>query len=352
MRIHLTATPEFPIDTVKEVALILNETSGILEFMFAEPLNTKQYSVIHKKMRDISAIDFLTFEEFFELCNSFRTFRDIPEEDFVVMVTSIKNSEDWFSAFDDKNIFIHGVDWEYYTKRDDKYGIAYQVVENIFQTLIELDIEDRKKDPNIHDPSIGCINDYCGEKIDVMIKFRTADICVSCLKRAGEKKVNPLIVDQIYEIINNLRKKFVNSGIITSRVKPENVYINSKREVTIGHKKIKIDPLNKVLFIFFLKNLDGVETKLISKCEDDLYQIYKEVRDNPDKKTISNMVKGNISSFEPYRSKFNGALARQLGPTLAEHYFLTSVEIKDDYNRYKINLDKEYITIEPPVNPV
>lgn len=347
MKVHITATPEFNLDIVKEVALLLNETPGILEFMVGEPLNARQYSVIHKKMKNIPAIDFLTFEELFELCDSFRTFRDVPDDEFVVLVTSIKNSEDWFSAFDGKNIFIHGVDWEYYTKRDDKYGIAYQVVENIFQTLIELDIDDRKKDPNIHDPSIGCINDYCGEKIDVMIKFRIGDICESCLNRAEAKNVDPLIVDHIYHIINNLRTRFVNAHLIASKIKPNKVYIDPNREVTVGRKPLKLDALNKVIFIFFLKNLDGVETKLISKCEGELYQIYKEVRDNPKKKTINNMVKYAISSFEPYRSKLNKALLKQLDTHLAEYYILDSVEIKDDYNKYKINLDKEYIIIEP-----
>ncbi len=347
MNVHITSTPEFDFDRVKEVALILNETSGILEFIVEQPFNVRQFGALHKKMSNIAAIDFMTFEEFFDLCNSFRTFKDIPDDEYVVLITSIKNSEDWFSAFEGKNIFIHGDDWEYYTKKDAKYGIAYQVVENIFQTLINLNIDDRKKEPNIHDPSIGCINDYCGEKFDVMVKFRTADICISCLTRAEEKGVDPLVVDQIFHIINNLRIKFVNSGIIASKVKPENVFIDSNRDVTVGQKKMKIDYLNKVLFIFFLKNLDGVETKLLAKCQDDLYQIYKEVKDNPKKTTITNMVKGNISSFEPYRTKLNQALIKQLGANLAEYYILNSVEIKDDYNRYKINLDKEYITIEP-----
>ena len=52
--------------------------------------------------------------------------------------------------FRGKNIFIYGLDWEYYTKHDDKYGIAYQVVENIFQSQIELNIDDVDNEPNIH----------------------------------------------------------------------------------------------------------------------------------------------------------------------------------------------------------
>ena len=213
MIVHLTATPEFPIETVKEVILILNETSGIMEFRISVPLTVQQFSSRHKQMVDIGAIESLSFEELFELCNTVRLFRTIPDEDYVVLVTSIKNSEDWFSAFESRNIFIHGLEWEYYTKKDAKYGIAYQVVENIFQTLLELNIDDPKKEPNIHEPSIGCINDHCREKFDIMIKLRTADICDSCLKRAEEKKVNPLIVTQIYQTINNLRQKFVSSSL-------------------------------------------------------------------------------------------------------------------------------------------
>lgn len=346
MRVHITTTPEFPIDTVKEVALILNETSGILEFMISEPLEVRQFSAMHKQMANILAIDNLSFEELFALCKTVRLFRAIPDDEFVVMVTSIKNSEDWFSAFDSKNIFIHGVDWEYYTKKDAKYGIAYQVVENIFQTLIELDIDDPKKEPNIHEPSIGCINDHCREKFDVMIKFRTADICESCLERAKEKKVNTLILTQISQTINNLRKKFISSSLLNTKTEPEKVHIKPDREVIIGPKKLKLDYLNKVIFIFFLKNLDGVKTKWISHHVDELYQIYQEVRDTPKEKTIKNITE-DISSFEPCRTKLNKALISQLGPNLAEHYILDTVEIKDDDNLYKINLDKEYITIEP-----
>ena len=173
-------------------------------------------------------------------------------------------------------------------KDDEKFGIAYQVVENIFQSQIGLNISDVDKDPNIHMESIGCINDFCENKIDVMLKLRTAEICKSCLKRAEEKKVYPLILDHISRIIRNTKEKFVNSNKIESTVKPDNVYIDPDREVKIGNKEVGLDPLNKVLFIFFLKNLQGIETKLICEYKNDFYEIYKEVRTIPTTNPLKN----------------------------------------------------------------
>lgn len=348
MKVHITSTPEFSTEVLNEVALILNQTPGELEFILGKPATANQYSLAHSKFKTIEDIELLDFDEFFSLCDTYRTFKEIPDDEYVVMVTSIRNHKDWFSAFKGKNIFVHGEEWEYYTKKDAKYGISYQVVENIFQSQIELNIDYTRHDPNIHRVSIGCINDFCGDKTDVMLKLRTADICDSCIKRAEEKKVDPLVLEHISSIIRNLREEFVNSNRIKSMVKPENVHIDPERTVKIGQKNVKLDPLNRVLFIFFLQNLQGIETKLISKCEDDLYEIYKEIRDNPEKTTITKMVKGANRNFEPYRTRLNQALVNQLGPKLAEYYILDCVEIKDDYNRYRINLEEEYITIEPP----
>ena len=148
--------------------------------------------------------------------------------------------------------------------------------------------------------------------------------------------------------IRALRERFINSYRIESKVKPENVYVDPVRSVTIGSKNIKLDAIYKVLFIFFLKNLEGVETKLIINYEEDLYNIYKEVRDNPNKRTITKMVSSEYSNLETYRTRMNQALVNQLGPKLAEFYILDRVVIKDDYNRYKINLEEGYISIDPP----
>jgi hypothetical protein len=349
MNVYITSTPEFSTEVLTEVALILGRTPGELEFILGEPGTVDQYSLSNPKMNSIETIESLRFDEFFGLCNTYRIIEKIPTDVYVVLVTSIKNHKDWFSAFNEKNIFIHGLEWEYYTKKDAKYGISYQIVENIFQSQMELNIDDVDNEPNIHMESIGCINDMCMNKTNVMLKLRTADICESCINRAEEKKVNPLILEHISRITRNLIEEFVNSYRIKSMVKPDSVYIDSKRAVKIGKRNVKLDPLNTVLFIFFLKNLQGVETKLLFKHEDALYKIYKEIRDNPDERSIKKLVKPVGGTLETVRSRLNAALVNQLGPKLAEYYILVKVEIKDDFNKIKINLEEGYITIEPPM---
>jgi hypothetical protein len=357
MKVHITSTPEYSLEVLKDVVSLLTQIPGELDFVFLkkESLTYDQLELKSPIWKNYSEIESLSFDELFNICDLFRKINKIPVDEFVVVVTSIKNSRGWFSAFNKKDIFVYGVGWEYYTKRDSKYGVAQQIVENIFQSHLELNIDDYKNEPNIHIQSIGCINDMCKQKTEVLLKLRTADICDSCLDRADEMNVNPLVIDHIMGIINKLRDEFVNSNRIKSKVKPENVYIEPDRSVKIGARNISIDALNKVLFIFFLRNLQGVETKLVTNYQEDLYNIYQEIRFNPDRKIIVRMFDGTRAekpTFETVRSRLNRALVEQLGGSLAEYYILSKVVIKDSFNVFKINLEEEHITIEPYKNKV
>lgn len=349
MKVYVTSTPEFSFELMKEVVLLLNQTPGELEFILEDSGTIDQYSLSNPKMNSIETIESLSFDEFFNLCHTYRVIKKIPKDAYVVLVTSVKNHLNWFSAFKEKNIFIHGIDWEYYTKRDAKYGIAYEVVENIFQSQIGLNIFSESKEPHFHMESIGCINDMCMNKSDVMLKLRTAYICDSCIDWA-EKKVNPLILYQIKELIESLRNNFMNSNRITSTVKPLLVHVDPKRNIRIGDQKIGIVALQKVLFIFFLKNPQGVKTKLVCDHQDELFNLYKEIRKSGVKERIERMFdseKWPDPSFDSHKSKLNKALVKILGARLAEYYIITKFVIRDGINIYKINLDDDYIRIDP-----
>lgn len=350
MEVYVTSTPEFSGDLAKKVVEILNQTPGELEFMLGKSLTGNQFSLTNPKMKNIDQIKSLTFVELFGLCSTYRTIREVQEEAFVVLLTSIQNSKNWFSAFNGRNIFIFGEEWEYYTKRDSKYGIAYQVLENIFQSLIDLNINDVDNEPNIHIPSIGCINDMCIDKIDVMLKLRTADICDSCLDRAVEKQINPFVLEHIRNSLEHIREALIASNRIKSKIKPLKVYIDPKRNVKIGDRDIHIIPLQRVLFIFFLKNLQGIKTSYVSDYENDLYSIYKEIRRSGLKEKINQMFyskKGSNPSFNSIKSKLNKTLVKNLTAAIADRYIIDKVVVKDGINIYKINLEKELISIDP-----
>lgn len=347
MKVYLTSTPEFSTDVLNEVALILGKTPGELEFILEKSMTDQQVHLSNPNLTVIESIDSISFEELFGLCDAYRAIKEIPNDAYVVLVTSIKNSKNWFSAFNGNNVFVHGVEWEYYTKRDAKFGIAYQVLENIFQSFIELNIDDVENEPNIHMEPMGCINDMCRKKKEVMLKLRTADICDSCIDRAIEKKVDPLILQHIKDSIENLRQEFINSNRISSTVKPLPVHINKDRSIRIGVHDVKMVALQKVLFIFFLKNLQGVKTKLVCEHQEELFELYIEIRKSGERKKINNMFDPVEPSFKVHKSKLNKALIALLGNSLAEYYIIDNVEIKDGYNLYKIDLEEDYITIDP-----
>ena len=105
MKVYLTCTPEFDYEVLTEVELILGRTPGELEFISNKPLTTAQCSLVNPKMNSFETIKNLNFDEFFGLCDTYRINKELPDDAYVVLVTSIKNYKDWFSAFKGKKYF-------------------------------------------------------------------------------------------------------------------------------------------------------------------------------------------------------------------------------------------------------
>ena len=89
---------------------------------------------------------------------------------------------------------------------------------------------------------------------------------------------------------------------------------------------------------------------MICDYEDELFDIYKEVRKSAVRVTIKNMVridKGADPYFDTHKSKLNRVLIDTLGKTLADFYLITKVVIEDGIHVYKIDLEEKYIKIDP-----
>jgi hypothetical protein len=125
------------------------------------------------------------FDDFFSRINVLRDVATDPlieENDFVALLTEVPNKRGFFSFFQKsqfrRNAFVNINDWEFFTSSlQVHYSLAYQIVENCLQSLMNLDEKDGHLAPK------GCVNDSCYQKSEVIIKMQTANICPDCIKR-------------------------------------------------------------------------------------------------------------------------------------------------------------------------
>ena len=365
MKVYISSTPDFEQDKLKDVLDTLNLTSGVLKFIQSSPLTNKQLGLIDNSYKTIKGDEILSFNQLFEICEWYRSNLDIDDDSFVVIITNMNIADEWFSAFRGKNIFIDGKNWNHFTKKDSKFGIAYQVIENIFQSLINLNIEG-VLDELIHQKAIGCINDYCDDKEEITLKLMTAHICPKCMDRA-----NKLITDQSLLIhIKNSLKTIRNVYELEGENFEENlppVIINEEGKVLIGNLDLELQEVHKAIYIFFLSNLQGVEKEKVHENANKIFNIYKKVKKRTARKTpIGNIFgykinqqinKNNVyfvdrdeqfDRLSSVRTKIKDRIVQKLGESFLKFYNITLVEtntpeiFKIDIPENKINIHSKF----------
>jgi len=354
MKAHLFCSPEFSFDTVKDVVNLVNDISGEIKFEAKKSLSPVFFKQLNAEFEFIDENSELSFKDLFHITKLYRSSQDINPDDFVVFITSVRNEKQWFSAFDNKDIFIHGAEWDLISNIDSKFEIAYQCVENIFQSLIDLKIDE------YHDPSKGCINDLCLHKPDILLKLQTGNICSSCIQKSKEKGIKNSIMKQIHTIIIRIRDEFVLSSEYFNNAQQEPVIVDEKGKIRIGDKEIKLDFLPRVMYITFLKNPKGILSS--EKCDSykhflDVAEYLKPIQNEFAIKARELSIKkmccrgsefktrpfSGLSTFETYRSKIKTALKKSIGENNSKLYCISLVEEKGLPSIFRINLRKELV---------
>lgn len=361
MKVHITCTPNFSKDKLKEVVDLLKGIPGVINFEMSDPASESLGRKYFLTREDLDDIGPLPFNDFFDYIDSHResNIETINEEDYVALITPINNNQFWFSSFSNKNIFIHSAEWDIYSKVDTKYSIAHQVVENIFQSLIKLNVDNPDNEPNIHKDSIGCINDFCGYKLDIRKKFQTANICPSCFQRAMKMDIDKAVLAHILTILNMLRMQFVDYSEFMSNYSSESVEVDEEGNIMIDGQIVRMEMLPKTLYIYFLINSKGLPKNKLCAEEPKFEKIYKALKknDNAAVNSVKKMCCGQIDTptntidvdqtLRTYKSKANGALKRILGNIIGNKYSLNLVGKTDEEKYFKIDIDGSIIKIAP-----
>lgn len=368
MQVHLIKTPEYSNEDFIEVIEFLSSFEGPLEFITTDYEFTKEkfyflnYELFpHHNFEypsNKTAIKFdsdkgnpLSWRELFSLCNFYREKFNIENEDFVVLLTKRKNALNWFSAKDDsKNIFVHTVEWENYTNINSKYPIAYQVIENIMQSLMNIDIINI---PNkyVHEPSIGCMNDFCINKESIIIKLQTGNICPNCADKIIEEEIDDNLLNQVYEIFNGIRNELSFKQRFKKKIEPVSIIVEKNNKIllpNLNYIEIRLNPLFKTLYVFYLKHNEGVKLNELNDFREELLLLYKrfstltiEESNVVLESRIDDLINPYGGSFSQKKYKINRIISELLGEPLAKFYRIEGIPGEP----FKINISQNLIDI-------
>ena len=358
MKVHITSTSEVDSKIVNEVIYCLSSTKGPIVFNRIDSIANETIENVIGPFQNYQPLD---HEVFFNLCNQYRALKGINYEEYIVVFTSLRNKGLWFSSFQNKNIFIDINEWQSLSSTPLKYALSYQVVGNLFHSLNGIDPNNFKNDPNVHNISIGCISDYCENKSEILLKFRTGYICRVCLESIATNVEDKNIVIQIHEIIQFLRTQFIDFDFTKVINTPKNLQIDQNLDLYIDNQKIELEPLRKTLYYYFLLNPNGVESAIFRK--EDVYKLLvlifsklkgpsadlKPVKRLCSKEQNTGVRSNNVpkSSFTEVKSHLNKDLIMKIQKTLSHPYLISNTKDRNSKNsKFKIELDAEYINIE------
>lgn len=354
MKVHLIRSKELDIALFTEITGLLKAITGPIEFIY-DSLDTIDYNQEDLKPRVYATEEeftsaylhettslylksypleqsFISWKKLFEECNAYRSRNKISKEDFVFLLTELPNEKNWFAALDDNNLlngFIHADDWEEYIDCPPQFPIAYEVIALI---LHHYSLNNNYELQNLtHQKAIGCVNDFCLNKREVILKLRTADICNICLKKIKEN-LPFLIIHHALSLLESLRLKMLFSQNFKQEAPLSKLYIDEKYRIFLSdfeNIEIKLTPLEKSLFLLFLCYPKGILLSQLSEYRNELYGIYMSLSNMGDlnemKTRIDEMSSALSSSASQKISKIKKTFETAIGTELAKNYYIKGV---------------------------
>ncbi len=271
----------------------------------------------------------LSWSELFDICKKLRINHSIPEDTFIFLLTQKPNFNNFFGYLDVNNPtngFVHAGDWERFIHCPTELPVAYHIVALMIQKQM---VNNEKELVNLlHREPIGCVNDYCQNKKDVILKMRTADICPTCMERLT-LKLSPPVINHIFEILESLRIKMLFAQNMRQHLKPSPILITTDYKIMIpdyGQLELRMTPLEKALYMLFLKYPEGIHLTDLINHKQELYDIYSSFSPlgslTEMKQSIDDMCNALSNSASEKISKIKLNFEKNLGKELAKYYYI------------------------------
>lgn len=266
---------------------------------------------------------------FYRKADAYRQDEGVPPEDIVIVLSELTNHRNWFSALDaDKptNGFIHTADWELFVHAPPMFPVAYEVIALVLQQPIYARMRELQK--HVHEEPVGCINDFCANKREIILKLRTADICRPCMEMFQREFPGP-VIDHALAIMESLRTKMLYAQDFRQNKPPSRLLVTrDKRFFLPDHANIEVSlrPLEKILYLLFLDHPEGLLLSDLCDHRDRLFDLYARLSNNGGREEmwqrIQDLTNVTSNSASEKISRIKRAFEQSLGTALAQHYII------------------------------
>lgn len=292
----------------------------------------------------------LKWDDIFERCQAFRKANDISELEFVILLTDKGNEYNWFAAPNPKggrDGFVQTSGLGFYLPGLSRASIVYLITTHILRHLMFTDI--REMSEGVHQKSVGCMNDFCGNKTELILKIRTADLCSDCVRQLEKKQVDPLLANQAFEIMEAMRGEVLFRDRYSLLKKPSRMSIsgpNYKIQFPdLANIELKLDKIEKTIYLFFLGKPGGVKLNMLDEHREELIELYLKVSPTSDRATATRRIhertdNTNTQKISKTISKIRRKINDLVGDEMGEHYIIAGAngEVK------KIGVDRNLVS--------
>lgn len=271
-----------------------------------------------------------TWATLFRQCSNYREKkRHITDSEFVILLTGIANDKNWFASLDEEmpfNGFVHTADWSRYIDCSSAFPIAYEVIALTLQKFMFSGPHELAT--TVHHNPIGCINDMCTKKGEIILKLRTADICRNCMNKVKDKLSTP-VIHHALQIMESLRVKMLFAQNFRQESPLSTLVIDRQKRIYLpdfANIEIRLRPLEKALYLLFLDRPEGIYMGCLSDHRQELYDIYTGISNtgmlDEMRARIDDMVNALSNSASEKISRIKRVFEEAIGSDLAQHYYV------------------------------
>ncbi len=201
-----------------------------------------------------------------------------------------------------------------------------------------------------HSEPIGCLNDFCGYKKDVIFKLRTGDVCMDCIERLMVMHTSTLKVEQILRLLEGMRDEMKYSMHFHRNFKPSHlkVEVGQNHLILLDYDEtcVRLKPIEMTMYLLFLKHPNGIRYNHLVDHRAVLKKLHIQTKrtteasyDSEHYKSVENVIKPIGGGISTIVAKIKDKYIEAIGPNFSAPYIIEG----PDGEEKRIALSREYV---------